>query len=256
METNTIPLFTIVTATFNAAATVERTFASVARQTERRYEHIVMDGGSHDATVRLAQQYADTQTDVCVTVVSEPDKGLYDAFNKALRRARGEYVVFLNAGDAFHSEMTLAVVARAAEADAEGRRPAVVYGETDLVDAEGKFLAHRRLQVPELLHWRSFAHGMLVCHQSFYALRSCVPEYDLRYRFSADVDWCIRVMRAAETQGLDLVNANEVLTDYLAEGMTTQNHRASLIERFHVMRRHYGLVPTVLRHIGFAIGIR
>ena len=90
---------------------------------------------------------------------------------------------------------------------------------------------------------------MLVCHQAFFARRDHAVAYDLRYRFSADFDWCIRVMK----QSTVLHNTRLTLIDYLNEGMTTRNHRASLRERFRIMCRHYGTVQTVALHLKFAI---
>jgi hypothetical protein len=133
--------------------------------------------------------------------------------------------------------------------------PAVLYGLTDIVDGEGKFLYHRRLQPPAQLSWQSFRQGMLVCHQAFYARTDIAKnlQYDTRYRFSADVDWCIRVMREAERMNLPLVPVGIVTANYLEEGQTTKNHRASLFERFRVMCRHYGFFQTVALHFWFLI---
>ena len=156
-------------------------------------------------------------------------------------------------GDA--DEETLARVAEVAEAYSDGVSPAVVYGDTDIIDAEGRFLRHRRLAPPEALSWRSFKHGMLVCHQAFYAHTQQARQvpYDTRYRFSADVDWCIRVMKKAEEGKEPLCNAGKVLALYLEEGQTTLHHKESLKERLDVMRRHYGLCTTVAMHVWFVI---
>lgn len=232
-------MISIVTVTYNAASTVERTLMSVAQQSYRDFEHLVIDGASKDNTVEIAKRY-DT------IVVSEPDKGLYDAMNKALNLVKGDFIVFLNAGDKLHSADTLEKVAAVADRSKVG----VVYGDTDIVDDEGKKLRNRRLTPPEVLTWRSFRDGMLVCHQSFYVNRDIAAKYDLSYRFSADFDWCIRCMKEGEKRGLRNI-PSDVLTDYLSEGMTTANHKASLKERFNIMAKHYGFVPTVLRHIWF-----
>lgn len=250
------PLFSIITVTFNAEATLERTFRSAEQQTSRQFEHLIVDGGSRDGTLRLARDYAARNTDVHTDIVSEPDRGIYDAMNKGIRRARGRYLIFLNAGDKFHAADTLAGAARCIRDNRDGRLPAVVYGETDIVDDKGNFVRHRRLQAPKQLTWRSFMNGMLVCHQSFYALREIVPEYDLQYRFSADVDWCIRIMRQAKDMGMTLLNSHLVLTDYLEEGQTTTNHQTSLRERFRVMCHHYGLLPTLAMHVWFVVRAR
>ena len=190
-----------------------------------------------------------------IRLIREPDEGLYDAMNKAIAQAKGDYIIFLNAGDKFHSETTLADVAAQLLRYNPSRLPAVLYGETDLVDDEGQFLRHRRLSAPERLTSRSFLSGMLVCHQSFYArtdLARCIP-YDLRYRFSGDYDWCIRLMRRAERRALVLHNTQLILTDYLAEGMTTRNHRRSLQERLRIMAHHYGWFRALASHAWFIL---
>ena len=131
--------------------------------------------------------------------------------------------------------------------------PGGLYGDTDIVDATGRFMHHRRLQPPAHLSWRSFRWGMLVCHQSFYARTDLAKDihYNLGYRFSADVDWCLRIMKEAARRHLPLRNVGAVITHYLDGGMSVQNHRASLRERFEVMRTHYGLLTTLFVHAWF-----
>ena len=235
------PVFTIITCTFNAASTLERTIRSVDAQTYSGIEHLVIDGASKDGTLEIAASSKRAR------IISEPDKGLYDAMNKGISLATGDYIIFLNAGDCFHSDDTLSQVASIIE----DKNPDVIYGETALVDEDGKFVRMRRLQAPESLDWRSFKKGMLVCHQSFWAKRELAARthYDLAYRYSADVDWCIRIMQ----QSAVLFNTHETLTDYLEEGMSTKNRKASLIERFAIMRKHYGLPCTMTNHIWFVL---
>ena len=228
-------VFSIITCTYNAESVLQRTLDSVLEQTYSHVEHIIVDGASTDATLDMVEAYKQKSDaeDWCheVRVKSEPDRGLYDAMNKGIQRATGQYVLFLNAGDTFPSADTLELVA---ESVGEGEEPpAVLYGDTDVVDDEGRFLRHRRLSPPRRLTWRSFMKGMLVCHQAFYArtdLAKATP-YDLHYRFSADVDWCIRIMRLARRRRLPMRNVGAVVVNFLDGGMTTTNHRASLKER-------------------------
>lgn len=241
-------LLTIVTITYNAGQTIGRTLKSVERQTcAQDIEHIIVDGASKDNTVDLALEYKQRNPARRIIVVSEPDHGLYDAMNKGLHMAQGTYICFLNAGDKLHETTTIEHIKPMMQRAMYG----VIYGDTDIVDTEGRFIRKRHLTPPQNLTPRSFSDGMLVCHQSFYALRRLCPDYDLRYRFSADVDWCIRVMKEGERQGLTNHNMHAVLTDYLDEGITTKNHCASLIERFNVMRHHYGLTTTIGKHVTF-----
>lgn len=248
------PDITLITATYNASATLEPTLHSVEQQTYTNFEHLIVDGASKDGTLQLIDAYVRRNPKLSISVVSEPDKGLYDALNKGIARAQGKYLVFLNAGDSLHSVETLATVAKVISSTPDpASLPAVIYGETDLVDSERRFLRHRRLQVPQKLTWKSFKQGMLVCHQSFYARRDLVPTYNLQYRFSADFDWCIRILKEAKRLNLPTVNTGAILTDYLAEGLTTQNHKASLRERFNIMANHYGRFTTYLLHVWFAV---
>lgn len=240
MHNHPTPKFSIITVTYNAEATVEDTIQSVIAQTYRHIEYIVIDGASKDRTLSIVEKYRDSITHL----VSEPDKGLYDAMNKGIRLATGDYLCFLNAGDSFHEDDTLQQMVHTLKG---GELPDVLYGETALVDHEGHFLRLRRLSAPEVLTWKSFRQGMLVCHQAFFAKRSLVEDYDPAYRFSADFDWCIRVMKKART----LHNTHLLIIDYLQEGMTTQNRKASLKERFRIMAKHYGWVSTVAYHAWF-----
>ena len=244
----------VVTITYNAEAVLQRTLDSVLSQSYPYVEHLIIDGASTDGTLALVEQYREESTEQAasheVIVQSEPDRGIYDAMNKGLQKATGDFVLFLNAGDTLPATDTLELVMDKAD-DGVG----VLYGNTDVVDGEGNFLYHRRLQPPERLSWRSFRQGMLVCHQAFYArteIAKGIP-YDLQYRFSADVDWCIRVMKEAERRRLQLVNLHTVVANYLEEGATTKNHKASLRERYLVMQRHYGVVQTFLLHCWFVV---
>ena len=234
------PLFSIITITFNAAATLPATLKSVEQQSFTDYEYLVVDGASTDGTVAIARA-----SSAVTSVTSEPDRGLYDAMNKGLRRATGRYLIFLNAGDALHAPDTLQKIARSVEET----HPDIVYGETALVDAQRTFIAMRRLQAPDVLSVKSFRMGMLVCHQAFVVRRAIAPEYDLHYRFSADYDWCIRCKKEEKT----ITNTHEILIDYLNEGVTTANRKASLRERYAIMCRYYGTLPTFLRHLWFAV---
>ena len=237
---NNRPTITIITICYNAQATISRTLESIQAQTYTELEYLVIDGASKDATLELVSQLAPR-----AQVFSERDHGLYDAMNKGLKRATGDYVWYINAGDALPSPTTVEELV--ADAFAGGQMPDVVYGDTRLIDSEGKDLGLRRLRPPHELTWRGCEEGMLVCHQAFIVRRTLAPLYNLRYRFSSDVDWCIRVLK--ETKHCYFIDRPIAL--YLNEGTTTANHRASLIERFEIMSEHYGLWPTLLKHLRF-----
>lgn len=249
--------FSIITCTFNAQDVLQRTLDSVAQQTYKNIEHLIIDGVSRDETLSMAHAYEakinSSSEPYSIKIVSERDKGLYDAMNKAIQLASNDYLVFMNAGDTFKDIDTLQTIASSVK---EGELlPGVLYGDTDIVDMEGKFLRKRHLQTPQTLTSKSFKRGMLVCHQAFYALTSIAKTtpYDLQYRFSADVDWCIRIMKKSEEENRALRNVNAIVSNFLDGGLTTANHRASLKERFRVMCHHYGCITTTFMHLWFAI---
>ena len=182
MHAHLTPKFSIITVTYNAADTIEDTIQSVISQTYHHVEYIIIDGASKDNTLNIVDRYREHIT----CLVSEPDKGLYDAMNKGMQLATGDYLCFLNAGDSFHEDDTLQLMVHSLR-NTE-KLPDVLYGETELVDSEGHFVRMRRLSAPETLNWKSFRQGMLVCHQAFFARRELTEPYDLHYRFSADFD--------------------------------------------------------------------
>ena len=97
------PKFSIITVTYNAGKVLEDTIQSVVFQTYRNMEYIIVDGGSKDNTLEVAEKYRNHISQL----ISEPDKGLYDAMNKGIRLATGNYICFLNAGDELHENETL-----------------------------------------------------------------------------------------------------------------------------------------------------
>jgi glycosyltransferase involved in cell wall biosynthesis len=210
-------------------------------------EHLIIDGASTDDTLKIVDDYITlsnaAENGHQIQVSSEPDKGL--------RSMTGVYVCFLNAGDFLPTPDTASKIAEAVNAQC----PAVLYGDTDIVDGDGRFLHHRRLSPPENLTWKSFRQGMLVCHQAFYARTdfAIATPYDMQYRYSADVDWCIRVMKAAAKENVTMLNLHMVVANYTQEGQTTLHHRESLWERYRVMEHHYGRVQTFLLHCWFAV---
>lgn len=236
------PLFTIITVTYNAASTIRPTLGSIASQTCRLFELIVVDGASKDDTLEIVKEASIPST----RIISERDNGLYDAMNKGINAAQGDYLIFLNSGDAFHSPDTLQTIADAILKEGNDY-PGILYGQTQLVDSGRARLADRHLTAPEQLTFKSFAEGMLVCHQAFVVLRKLAPAFNLDYRFSADYDWCIRCLRKSKRN----VYIPEITIDYLYEGLSTKNRRKSLMERFRIMCKYYGVFPTMIRHISF-----
>jgi glycosyltransferase involved in cell wall biosynthesis len=228
------PLCSIITVVYNAESLIERTLRSAAHQTVQDFEHWIIDGASSDGTLKVVERYKHAR----MHVVSERDKGIYDAMNKGLAHATGKYVIFMNAGDEFYDSHVLERALKQHDgAD-------FIYGETAVVDEAGSILGNRRLSPPAHLNWRSLQRGMCVSHQSIFMRRELAEPYDLSYRISGDIDWTIRMLRNSKS----IVNAGGYISKFLEGGVSASRRNQGLKERFHIMRKHYGLFTTLFNH--------
>ncbi|WP_299286705.1 glycosyltransferase family 2 protein [uncultured Mucilaginibacter sp.] len=235
------PILSVITVVFNNAKDVERTMLSVLNQTYPNIEYLVVDGKSTDGTVKIIEKYRER----LAVFISEKDAGIYDAMNKGLALAKGGYVVFMNSGDEFYEKDTVKTVfATAPDAD-------IYYGETEMVNEQLQSLGQRRHKSPENFTWKDFKYGMSVSHQAIFIRRNLAEPYDLKYQLSADIDWILTAAKKARK----IVNVHQYVAKYLVGGMSKKKHRQSLLERFAIMRKHYGLLPTVLNHFVIAFNL-
>lgn len=220
------PAVAVITAVRNAEATLERTLASVARQTWRPLEHIVVDGASSDGTRAILERQG-----AALRWTSEPDRGLYDAMNKGLAMVHDHdaYVIFLNADDTFHADDAIETVLRAAAGED------LVYGMLERHDQE---LDHRDVIGREVTS-RDLVLGMRCHHQAMFTRARVferVGEFDLRYRIAADYDWAVRVFLngSVSTRFVPVV-----VSTMSRGGLSDQHYLRSVRERWLIVRRHY-----------------
>lgn len=229
-----LPKVSIITVVYNNVRGIEYTIRSVMKQTYAELEYIIVDGLSTDGTLDVIDRYREEIS----ILISEKDGGIYDAMNKGLAAATGDYVLFLNSGDELYEDMTLEKVFSSAEnAD-------IYYGGTKLIDEERNIIGDRRHKTPKRFDWKSFRYGMNICHQAIYVKRSIAEPYDLQYELSADIDWVIRAAKKANK----IVNVNQYVAKYLVGGMTQKRHRQGLKERYTIFNKHYGTFSNMVNH--------
>lgn len=233
------PKLSIITVVYNNVKDIERTMLSVLNQSYPDIEYIVIDGLSTDGTLEILKQYESR----LAQLISEKDKGIYDAMNKGLAMATGDYILFMNSGDELYAEDTVEKVF-ASEPDAD-----IYYGETEMYDASWISLGKRRHQSPENFTWKDFKYGMSISHQAIYIRRSLTEHYDPEYKLSADIDWIIKAAKKASK----IVNTRMYVAKYLVGGMSKKRHLESLIERFHIFSKHYGIANNLLNHSVIAV---
>jgi glycosyltransferase involved in cell wall biosynthesis len=233
------PVLSVITIVYNNVKDIERSMLSVLNQSYPNLEYVVIDGGSTDGTKAIIEKYRHRLT----TYRSEPDKGIYDAMNKGLALAKGDYVLFMNSGDEIYDQDTVTKVFQTKE-DAD-----IYYGETEMYNEQWQSLGQRRHRAPESFTWKSFKYGMSISHQAIYVKRTLAEPYDLTYKYSADIDWIIKIARKARK----IVNTRLYVAKYLVGGVSKQKHLDSLKERFHIFSKYYGLLPNLFNHLVIAI---
>lgn len=236
-----LPKLSVITIVYNNVKDIERTMLSILNQTYSNIEYIVIDGASSDGTLEVIKQYEHR----IAKLISEKDKGIYDAMNKGLGLATGDYVLFMNSGDEIYELETVEkIFATAPNAD-------IYYGETEMYDENWNSLGRRRHQAPEHFTWESFKYGMSISHQAIYIKRSLTEPYNLQYKYSADIDWIIKIAKKASS----IVNTHLYVAKYLVGGMSKKKHRESLKERFQIFNHYYGLVSNIINHIVIAFNL-
>ena len=233
------PKVSIITIVYNNFRDIRYTLDSLKSQTYSNIEYLVIDGASTDGTLEVIQEFQSSIT----KIISEKDQGIYDAMNKGLALATGDYVMFLNSGDEFYAPNTLEnIFTREDQAD-------IYYGETKLINENREVIGDRRHRVPESFDWQSFRYGMNICHQAIYIKRSLASPFDLQYKLSSDIDWVIRAAKKAKKT----VNLHQYVAKYLVGGMTQKRHKQGLKERYEIFKKYYGFFPNLLNHLIIAI---
>jgi glycosyltransferase involved in cell wall biosynthesis len=210
----------IVTVSFNAAASIGDTLASVARQTNVEFEHVVVDGGSRDATMAVVRRHEHDR----LFAKSERDAGIYDAMNKGVARATGDYVLFLNADDYLARPDALALAAaKLTETPVD-----CLLADTRFVGSDGRTPQHRLYSARRFAPWWLRV-GMQPPHPSMLMRRTLIRDlggFDTSYRIAGDFDL---IARAVLREQASFTRLPIVLTHFRVGGMSTAGMQSKLI---------------------------
>lgn len=182
----------VITVTFNSAATVKDTIESVLKQSYPNTEYLIVDGASKDKTVEIVKEY-EPKFEGRLHVISEPDNGIYDAMNKGINMATGDVVGILNSDDFFTSNDVLSKVAEAFDDD---KKLDAVYGDIHFVKDENLQKCTRYFSSRFFRPW-ALRFGFMPAHPSFYCKKSIFEKYglyDLQYKTSSDFEMMVRLL--------------------------------------------------------------
>lgn len=226
------PLISILTVVLNADRLIETTLKSIAAQTYDNVDYVVMDGGSTDGTVDLLRSYSD----VIDYWVSEPDKGLYDAMNKAAAHCLGDLIGVIGAGDWYDPDAVANIANRYLATDAD-----LIYGDVFVVDAQTGYEVWRK----------SDAVGMpitmsSISHPSTFTRRSLMGKkpFDTHFSIAADYDLCLRLY----VRGCRFEHAGATIIHMLAGGVSGASK--TLGEVYAIHRRYYGRAYAIRHFVG------
>ena len=217
--------FTVITVCYNASATIRETIASVLGQTYRELEYIVVDDKSTDGTVEVLESIRDAR----MTFISEKDSGIYNAMNKGLKMASGDYLIFLGADDTFFDQGVLERVA------------AKMTGNDDVVYGDVMLKTHQKLYNGAFTRW-TWGHRN-PCHQRIFYPKSVYGKYQYseKYRSVADWDYNLRLL----SDGIRFRYIAETICTYNdADGLSSSTKDYDFLkERRQKVCRAVGLLP-------------
>lgn len=216
------PKVSIITISYNAENMIDETIRSVLDQTFTDYEYVFIDGKSKDGTVETIRSYLDRfeEKGVSYQLISEPDKGIYDAMNKGVALAKGQWVLMLNAGDAFAHDRVLEVFFKDQEYKSD-----IVYGDVVYKFDTGKKIYYKRSAPAPL---EKIKEGMVFCHQCVFVRNEILKKYgfDTQYKIVADYDSFIR----AYLDDVSFEYVNKAVAIYDCAGLSTSNIKGALTE--------------------------
>ncbi len=233
------PFLSVITVVYNGENVIEKTLKSVISQKQELVEYIIIDGKSNDKTLEIIQKYKENINQI----ISEKDKGLYDAMNKGINISTGKYLIFMNAGDEFYDNNVVENLYKISE-DID-----VLYSDTMLVNSNGIEIGLLSKQshnnAPENMTWKNHKKGMVVCHQSFVAKKEIISLYNLKYKLSSDIDWVIRVLKNTK----NTKKVNFLISKFEIGGISTKKFKTAMKERYWILKEHFGFFPNLINHV-------
>lgn len=235
------PKLSIITVCFNAATLIKKSLASAVNQTFQDFELVIVDGGSSDNTLEELEGFKYK----IGTLVSEKDAGIYDAMNKGISLAKGEWIYFLNAGDAFFNEHVLEKVFN----EINQVKPSFLYAKVQTVNEPTgvNYIAGQKVSLEDF--WFKYP----ICHQATFAKKELfltVGMFNTHYQLISDTEWFIRVFK--HTQG-QTHYIDELIAFYDVTGATYQKRMLGMKEYIHAGFRYFPIPVALLNLFSYPV---
>ena len=207
----------IITISFNSGGSIQKTLDSVFNQSYNNIEHIIIDGGSTDNTLAICNTFSHISK-----LISEPDNGVYDAFNKGLKLATGDIIGFLNADDVFFNNNSIQEIAEAFSSN----KTDIVYGNLDYVNQDGKII---RNWISKPYEKGLVKKAWMPAHPTFYCKKKVYDQlggYNDSFKIGGDFELCLRFLEVNQVPSFYL---NKKLVKMLVGGISNSNLKSKWI---------------------------
>lgn len=239
--------FTVITVCYNAERFLKDTIESVLSQTYEDYEYIIKDGGSSDLSLDIINTYKNGSN---IVVISQSDNGIYDAMNRAVEQAKGDYIIFLNSGDTFFDKDVLADIA----VEIKKGSYDIIYGNITVINrAAGEVKQRIDYATGKRLNMTRIVMGYTVCHQAIFSRRSLFKEklFDEGYKYWADQEWLFYQLK----RRVKVHAAARMIAYYDSEGVSSNADNIDAIhsENDKMVRKYAPVAGAVIVPLKMAI---
>jgi glycosyltransferase involved in cell wall biosynthesis len=220
----------VITVTYNAEKFIEKTIKSIINQTYKNIEFIIVDGNSKDSTLKIIDNYSNNID----KIISEKDSGIYDAMNKGIDLATGDFITFLNAGDDYINDTVLFDIFNNLEKDVT-----VVYGDhISILNGKEKYRNAKKFNTKNLFKFLTTT----VCHQAIFVRRDIAPKYNLKYRLKGELNWYFDILK---NSNIKYLHKKIPIVYYLRGGVGETKYILNLKEILKVLYSHGKLIGVL-----------
>lgn len=229
---NKKPTLSIITVVYNDAANFEKTIDSIKSQHFNDYELVVIDGKSSDGTIDIIKK----EEKNIQYWISETDLGIYDAMNKGIKAASGEYIHFLNAGDTYSDPYALQDIF------IDNKNYDAIYGEINLFDKNDMFLSQIHARDFTLENLKKYGTGTLN-HQALFIKKKIVPYFSLSYQIKSELNWYIGILRQNKT--ITSKHQSRPVINYKQYGTSYAKYWRNMYEWISIIQKEFGFLQNI-----------
>ncbi|MHB8063589.1 MAG: glycosyltransferase family 2 protein [Ruminiclostridium sp.] len=229
----------IITASYNSEKYIKNTIQSVLAQTYKNIEYLIIDANSKDTTLDIVQSYKENIS----KIICEPDKGLYDAWNKGIELATGDYIFFLNSDDVFFDEFSIYNFVQCIN---KNNKPAAVYAQLLAYESNSSYtyIDGRKTKLEDFLRKMYFCTPTAIIRKDVYKK---IGKYSLEYKISSDYDWAIRLFKTYREE--EVIFLDQTVLKFRLDGMSNTNEALAYSEINKIVKVNFSKIDYLNHYV-------